>query len=149
MSMSDKVVLVDDVTQWEMAGELPVLSNEQPWTVAEITDIHAALETEIRRLQSDISVAEAGIAEILRDSGDGAGDDQADAGAKAFEREHELSLASNARDMLIQAEHALARLDDGIYGGCESCGKPIGKARLQAFPRATLCVICKQREERR
>jgi RNA polymerase-binding transcription factor len=32
---------------------------------------------------------------------------------------------------------------------CGSCGQPIGKARLQAFPRATLCVACKQREERR
>ena len=32
---------------------------------------------------------------------------------------------------------------------CASCGQPIGKARLQAFPRATLCVACKQREERR
>ena len=32
---------------------------------------------------------------------------------------------------------------------CENCGKPIGKARLEAFPRATMCVTCKQREERR
>ncbi|MBN9325656.1 MAG: TraR/DksA family transcriptional regulator, partial [Cellulomonas sp.] len=41
------------------------------------------------------------------------------------------------------------RIAAGTYGACESCGKPIGKARLQAFPRATLCVECKQREERR
>jgi DnaK suppressor protein len=51
--------------------------------------------------------------------------------------------------MLLQAERALARIEDGTYGICESCGNPIGKARLQAFPRATLCVTCKQREERR
>ena len=37
----------------------------------------------------------------------------------------------------------------GNYGICESCGQPIGKGRLQVFPRATLCVTCKQREERR
>jgi RNA polymerase-binding transcription factor DksA len=43
----------------------------------------------------------------------------------------------------------LARLDDGSYGQCESCGNPIGKERLQAFPRATLCMACKQRQERR
>jgi DnaK suppressor protein len=48
-----------------------------------------------------------------------------------------------------QTEHALARIEAGTYGVCESCGKPIGKARLQAFPRATLCVACKQRQERR
>ncbi len=78
-----------------------------------------------------------------------AGDDQADAGAKTFEREHELALTQNARELLEQTERALARIDAGTYGVCESCGKPIGKARLQAFPRATLCVTCKQREERR
>ena len=48
-----------------------------------------------------------------------------------------------------QTERALARIDEGTYGTCESCGEPIGKARLQAFPRAVLCVACKQREERR
>jgi RNA polymerase-binding transcription factor DksA len=46
-------------------------------------------------------------------------------------------------------ERALDRIDAGIYGVCESCGQPIGKARLLAFPRATLCVACKQRQERR
>ena len=66
-----------------------------------------------------------------------------------FEREHEMSLANNTRDMLVQAEHALARIENGTYGICENCGNPIGKARLQVFPRATLCMTCKQREERR
>ena len=43
----------------------------------------------------------------------------------------------------------LARIADGTYGICESCGNPIGKGRAMAFPRATLCLTCKQREERR
>ena len=60
-----------------------------------------------------------------------------------------MSLANNSRDLLLQVERALERLDDGTYGRCENCGNPIPKARLQAFPRATLCVTCKQREERR
>ena len=60
-----------------------------------------------------------------------------------------MSIAANARDMLVQSERALARIAAGTYGVCESCGEAIGKARLQAFPRATLCVTCKQREERR
>ena len=60
-----------------------------------------------------------------------------------------MSVANNARDLLQQVEHALARIADGTYGVCESCGNALGKARLQAFPRATLCVTCKQREERR
>ncbi|HEV2244099.1 MAG TPA: TraR/DksA C4-type zinc finger protein, partial [Streptosporangiaceae bacterium] len=59
------------------------------------------------------------------------------------------ALTHNARELLAQTEHALARIDAGTYGTCESCGEPIGKERLQAFPRAVLCVSCKQREERR
>ncbi|HVQ87537.1 MAG TPA: TraR/DksA C4-type zinc finger protein, partial [Actinomycetes bacterium] len=97
----------------------------------------------------EIASAEAELNELLRDSGDGSGDDQADAGSKTFEREHEMSVANNSRDLLLQVEHALVRITDGSYGTCESCGQPIGKARLQVFPRATLCVACKQREERR
>ena len=78
-----------------------------------------------------------------------AGDDEADASSKLFEREHELAITHNTRELLEQTEHALARIEAGTYGVCESCGKPIGKARLLAFPRATLCVECKQRQERR
>ena len=60
-----------------------------------------------------------------------------------------MSLAQNAREMLEQSQLALRLFDDGQYGTCEMCGTPIGKARLQVFPRATMCVKCKQREERR
>ena len=63
--------------------------------------------------------------------------------------EHDLALAYNTRDLLAMSERAIERMDAGTYGACESCGQAIGKARLQAFPRATLCVTCKQREERR
>ena len=51
--------------------------------------------------------------------------------------------------MLDQTEQAVKALAAGTYGYCENCGKPIGKARLEAFPRATMCVACKQRQERR
>ncbi len=86
---------------------------------------------------------------LMRDSGDGAGQDQADLGATSFERDHELTVLNSERDKLAQIDRALARIDDGTYGVCESCGNPIGKMRLMAFPRATLCMTCKQREERR
>ena len=82
-------------------------------------------------------------------SGDGAGDDQADTGSKAFEREQEMTLLANTRETRFQTQHALRAIDDGTYGRCESCGNAIGKARLQAVPRATLCVSCKARQERR
>jgi DnaK suppressor protein len=96
-----------------------------------------------------IEAQEAELSGLLRDSGDGAGQDQADMGATSFERDYELTVLNNERDKLAQIERALARIDDGSYGVCESCGNPIGKMRLMAFPRATLCMTCKQREERR
>jgi DnaK suppressor protein len=60
-----------------------------------------------------------------------------------------MTIVNNSRDMLLQSEHALGRIADGTYGVCENCGNPIGKNRLMAFPRATLCMSCKQRQERR
>ena len=131
------------------ASRLVVRVDESPWTTAELAEVKGQLQSDVRRLREEIARAEAELNELLRDSGEGSGDDQADAGSKTFEREHEMSMANNARDLLLQIEHALARIANGSYGMCESCGQPIGKARLQAFPRATLCVSCKQREERR
>jgi RNA polymerase-binding transcription factor DksA len=122
---------------------------EAPWTAAELKSIRAEISKDLIRLQKELATVEAEMEDLIADSGEGAGDDQADSGTKTFEREHEMSLVINARDMVIQTERALARIDNKTYGFCEDCGAPIGKARLQVFPRATLCMICKQKEERR
>ena len=132
-----------------VAADLPARPGEDPWTEAELKQVRAELEAEVVRLRADLARAASEAAELLTDSVRDAGDDSADAGTKAFEREQELALTQNARDLLDQGERALARIDAGTYGVCESCGQPTGKARLLAFPRARLCVVCKQREERR
>jgi len=131
------------------AAGFPTREGEERWTEAEITEVRDQLAVEAVELQAEIDRAESDIASRLGDAVSDAGDDSADVGAKAYEREHELALTYNARELLAQSERALASIDAGTYGSCESCGEPIGKARLQAFPRATLCVRCKQREERR
>ena len=128
--------------------DLPVRPGEVPWTDAELKEIQAELESEAASLRADLAKAASAIAERLADSVRDAGDDSADAGTKAFEREQDLAFTQNAQDLLDQGDRALARINAGTYGVCESCGTPIGKARLLAFPRATLCVQCKQREER-
>jgi RNA polymerase-binding protein DksA len=128
---------------------LRVRQDETPWTAKELRAVRAGLEADVARLRTEISAAEYDLAGLMRDAGDGAGDDQADAGTKTFEREQEISLANNAREMFEQSEHALERIIDGSYGSCESCGNPIGKNRLLAFPRATLCMPCKSKQERR
>src|SRR5680860_1453725 len=128
---------------------LQVGKNEKPWTAKELAVVRAALEADLARLRAEIAAAEYDLAGLMRDAGDGAGDDQADAGTKTFEREQEISLVNNAREVSEQSEHALERILDGSYGVCESCGNPIGKNRLLVFPRATLCVPCKSKQERR
>ncbi|MBO3745425.1 TraR/DksA C4-type zinc finger protein [Streptosporangiaceae bacterium NEAU-GS5] len=122
-------------------------TSDDLWSDEELAEVRGRLLDEIAELNADVARAEAGLAE--GDDSEGAGDDPADAGAKTYEREREIALTLNARDLIAQNERAIARIDAGTYGVCESCHKPIGKERLQAFPRATLCVACKQREERR
>ncbi|MBT2479059.1 TraR/DksA family transcriptional regulator [Streptomyces sp. ISL-94] len=130
-------------------GELAVRPGEDPWTAEEVEEARAELSSEVLRLRMELDASETAITDLMRDSGDGAGDDQADTGTKNITRESELALAANASSMLEQSQRALERLEAGTYGLCENCGQPIGKARMQAFPRATLCVDCKQKQERR
>lgn len=60
----------------------------------------------------------------------------------AFERQHVAAMISQARERLAEMDAALARLDEGSYGRCERCGRPIGDERLAARPAATTCVGC-------
>lgn len=122
---------------------------EAAWTAAELKAMRSELGKELVRLKAELKDAEGEMDDLISSAGVGAGDDQADAGAKTFEREHEMSLVYNARDMVLQTERAIERIDTKTYGRCEECGNSIGKARLQVFPRATLCMVCKQKEERR
>ena len=133
------------------AAPTPVTASdgEAPWSAAELKAVRTEISADLERLRRELVLVEAEMDELISDSGEGAGDDQAYSGTKTFEREHEMSLVINARDMVLQTERALERIDNKTYGNCEECGSPIGKARLQVFPRATLCMICKQKEERR
>lgn len=130
-------------------GVLPVREGEIAWAEAELDAVREGLRGELARLDREAASLQTNIEDVLRDSGGGVGDDQADSGAKAFEREQEMTLLATVRESRFQTERALQRIGDGTYGLCESCGNAIGKARLQAFPRATLCVSCKQKQERR
>jgi DnaK suppressor protein len=138
---------IPDLT--DAAERFPVRAGEDPWTPEEVQAIADELLAELDRLTAELASADQELNELLRNSGDGAGDDQADSGSSALEREHELTLVNNTRDMLQQTTRALERISAGTFGRCDSCHEAIGKARVQAFPRAVLCVSCKQREERR
>lgn len=123
---------------------------KQTRSADETERIRAALAARLEELQQEYDQHVAEIAELQRDRfTDTAGDDQADTGSKTFEREQEISLAHSILERFTQVERALERLDEGHYGWCERCGDPIPVERLAAFPSATLCVSCKQLEERR
>ncbi len=131
------------------ASTLPVRAGEEPWTQEEVDEVRAEIEGDIARIAQELQVSESDLEGLMRDYGGGSGDDSADTGGKVLEREQNLTLTQNSRTLLEQNQRALERIDSGRYGYCESCGEPIGKLRLQAFPRATLCVSCKQKQERR
>jgi RNA polymerase-binding transcription factor DksA len=65
---------------------------------------------------------------------------QADLGSETFERERDFSLLEQIEAELSDVEHALRRIDEGTYGTCEACGKPIDDARLEVVPAARFCV---------
>jgi DnaK suppressor protein len=131
------------------APTIPVAEGEEPWTNEELDEVRTELTDEITRLQRKVAQAEAELQELLAEGSDVAGRDPADVGSTNFERDQGVSLAASARELLDQSVQALKLFDAGEYGVCEVCGNPIGKARLQVFPRATMCVACKQKAERR
>ena len=75
-------------------------------------------------------------------------EEYADAGSATYEREKDLSLVINLRDLMEKIEKAMTKIDEGTYGLCDRCGKSIEKARLKALPYANLCLKDKQAEER-
>ena len=128
--------------------DLTVREGEAPWTAAEVDAVRSELLAEVSRLTGEVAGAEEDLYRLVRDYGNGAGEDSADSGSASFERENEQVITNTVREVLRQSQRALRRIEDGTYGRCEGCGGAIGKMRLQAFPRATLCLTCKQREER-
>ena len=72
----------------------------------------------------------------------------ADHASEMVDRELDASLGVNADQIVREIDRALGRIDAGTYGRCERCGNEIPEERLQAVPYATLCVTCKQLEER-
>ncbi|MDU2370693.1 MAG: TraR/DksA C4-type zinc finger protein [Cutibacterium avidum] len=132
-----------------IAASLPVRDGDESWTADEVREIIDALESDVHRMGTALAKAENDLADLMKQGNDGAGMDTIDVGSSQFERDQEISVTRNARAVYDQSKLALQLLDEGTWGTCESCGKAVGKARLQAFPRATMCVKCKQREERR
>ena len=112
-------------------------------TAKEIGDLKGRLEEERSELNDQLTTIEeeAFAATQSELAGDvGLDDESADAGTATFEREKDLSIENNVRDLLRKIDGALKRMDAKTYGLCERCGKPIEKARIKALPYAELCI---------
>lgn len=122
-----------------------------PLTKTEIKELKAQLLAERANLQAQYQeLEESSFGTNQSDlTGEMAFDEEyADAGTATFERERDLSLVNNLRDLIDRIDKALAKIEDGTYGLCDRCGKPIEKLRLKALPYANLCIKDKQAEER-
>jgi len=75
-------------------------------------------------------------------------DNLADTATATLDREIDYTLEENSEHVLEAIEAALKRIEDGTYGTCVNCGKPITEERLAAIPWATHCIDCKRLEER-
>jgi DnaK suppressor protein len=111
----------------------------------------SALESERDRLLHAVQAVHHD-GSLLDETGDlaiGSGDHIADSASETYLRELDGGLEENAGHLLNEIESALARIDDGTYGLCTRCGRPIDPRRLEAVPYATLCIEDKRATERR
>ena len=100
-----------------------------------------AAVAEMERLERD-SLSEASGENVYRDH-------MADQGSATSERELDMTIEENERDMLESVKAAMGRMDAGTYGICTRCSDEIPTARLKAVPTASLCIKCKEAEESR
>lgn len=119
---------------------------------------------ELQKLKAQLEVERAKIAEGLnhierdnlnRSQRDASGDlsgysfHMADMATDNFDREFSLDIASGEQTLLNRIDEALRKIQDGSYGICENCQKPISMKRLKAVPYAMLCIKCKEDEEKK
>jgi RNA polymerase-binding protein DksA len=107
-------------------------------TPADRSESRRALLAERARLLAEIE-------ETIQAPGPMTYGSQAAAASQVFEQQRDLALRDRARQQLELVDAALARLDDGTYGTCRRCGRPIAAERLEALPWAAHCIDC-QRE---
>jgi len=140
--------------RWRRLGAVlpsPSMAQREALTKKELEELRASLLKEQEELRSQLAELEASTFSSPQSdiSGETSFDEEyADSGTATFERERDLSVENNIKDLLDKIDKALSRMDEGTFGICERCGKPIEKARIKALPYASLCIKDKQAETR-
>ena len=152
------VLLINDRFDRFMAGvtiDPPgTRSQEREVAVMDATKLDAAraaltakreeVGTELERLDAEIAAYGA---EQETERG-GVGNHLAEDGSNVEGQERLLTISGDLRDIMVQVEEALERLDEGTYGTCARCGQPINPERLEAFPYVAYCIECQTIVER-
>lgn len=121
-------------------------------TVEQQQGFRERLTGERERVRAEIAGLDAEIASLGQNQqadGAGASNHLADDATEMMEQERDLALIGNLQERLRDIDQALERLEAGTYGQCQNCGNPIGAERLEARPFATLCINCKEADDRR
>jgi RNA polymerase-binding protein DksA len=128
-----------------MAGKTTYTKKELDGLRQRLLDERAELQEQLTTIEeSSFSTSQSDLSgEVSFD------EENADAGTFTFERERDLSIENNVRDLLGKIDRALVRMDEGTYGICSRCGKPIEKPRLRALPYVDLCLKDAQAQSRR
>jgi RNA polymerase-binding protein DksA len=110
-----------------------------------LQEMRALLEQERERIANAIEYLHAENPGNMEDelgelAGRGSDNHMGDMASVTFDRELDQGLEEGAQQTLAQIDRALAKIDDGTYGICERCAKPIAEERLRARPWATLCI---------
>jgi len=136
------------------SGKTPVnnvyegLSEQEGEVITEFSLLRSGLESERKRLTVVLEQLTASVRppeERREGSPFGKREEEATEG---FELEKRLALEKHTRELLAEVEHALHKFEEGTYGLCDVCGKPIDPARLEALPQASLCLSCKTQMRR-
>jgi RNA polymerase-binding protein DksA len=114
-------------------------------TSIDTSEFRSRLEEERRRIVDTIAHLHEENPRNMEDelgevAGRGSDNHLGDMATVTFDRELDEGLEEGAQQTLAQIDRAMARLEDGTYGSCERCGKPIAEERLRARPWATLCI---------
>ncbi len=113
--------------------------------IANFEQLRSRLESEQKRLLEELEQLKANIRPVeVRREGSPFGKREEEA-TESLELEKRLALEKQAADRLAEVEHALRKFEEGTYGLCDSCGKPIAPDRLEALPQASLCMSCKEK----
>jgi len=121
--------------------------------------VSVAVDTEQfrKRLLEERSRAQ-GALDYLHEENSGSMDDEVQQGTSVnhpgdvatitLDREIDYTLEENEERVIAAIDAALQRIDDGTYGTCQGCARPIAAERLEAVPWTTQCIDCKRKEER-